>query len=387
MNIRFIDAISRIPAAHWNAVAGTDYPFLRHEFLDALEQSGCVSAETGWQPHHLLVEDEGQLLAVMPLYLKQHSYGEFVFDHAWAEAYFQNGLAYYPKLLNAIPFTPCNGPRIASRDIGDAELSTRISSALQHETRRLGASGWHCLFPDWSQTDIWQAMDADRRIACHFHWFNNGYTGFDAFLQDCQPRKRKEIKRERRIIAEQGIELKRIRGADILPEHITRFHLFYQLTNAKYNGHGGYLSEAFFQMLLGDMPEQMLLVFAYQGGECIAGALNFFSSNTLFGRYWGCLQERDMLHFETCFYQGIEFCIENGLAVFDPGAQGEHKIKRGFRPTITQSFHYLSHPQFRDAVQRFLAQEQRAVLRYQQDMAALLPFRQEPPDVLQDALE
>jgi predicted N-acyltransferase len=377
VNFRFLKAISQVPAAQWNALTGIDYPFLRHEFLDALERSGCVAPDTGWQPHHLLLEDHGRLLAVMPLYVKRHSYGEFVFDHAWAEAYFQNGLDYYPKLVNAIPFTPCNGPRIAFTGIEAAELAALVSEQLQRETRRLGASGWHCLFPEPAQTDIWQAMDADRRTACHFHWQNNGYAGFEAFLQDCQPRKRKEIKRERRIIAEQGIELKRIRGADILPEHITRFHLFYQLTNAKYNGHGGYLSEAFFQMLLRDMPEQMLLVFAYQGGECIAGALNFFSSSTLFGRYWGCLQDRDMLHFETCFYQGIDFCIENGLSVFDPGAQGEHKIRRGFRPIITQSFHCLAHPQFRQAVQRFLSQEQRAVLHYQREMTGQLPFKTE----------
>ncbi len=387
MNIRFLEAMADMPAADWNAVAGTDYPFLRHEFLSALELSGCVAPDTGWQPHHLLIEDGGQLQAVMPLYVKQHSYGEFVFDHAWADAYFRNGLAYYPKLLNAIPFTPCNGPRMAFSGISASELAPLVSQALQQETRRLDASGWHCLFPEPTQTDIWQAMDADKRIACHFHWHNNRYSDFEAFLQDCQPRKRKEIKRERRIIAEQGIALKRIQGKDILSEHITRFYLFYQLTNAKYNGHGGYLSEEFFQTLLCGMPEQMLLVFAYQDGECIAGALNFFSSSTLYGRYWGCLQDRDMLHFETCFYQGIEFCIEKGLSVFDPGAQGEHKIKRGFRPIITQSFHYLAHPQFRAAVQRFLAQEQQAVLHYQAEMTRLLPFRQEMPDDLQDALE
>lgn len=380
MNIRHLDAISRIPAAQWNALTGIDYPFLRHEFLLALEASGCVAPETGWQPRHLLIEDAGRLLAVMPLYLKQHSYGEFVFDHAWADAYHRNGLDYYPKLVNAIPFTPCNGPRIAFEGISPEDLAPLVSSALQQELIRHNASGWHCLFPEPAQSDFWNTQDADHRIACHFHWHNNGYADFEHFLQDCQPRKRKEIKRERRIIADQGITMKRLTGADITPEQISRFYLFYQLTNAKYNGHGGYLSEAFFQDLLRSMPEQMLLVFAYQQDECIAGALNFHSASTLYGRYWGCLQEREMLHFETCFYQGIAFCIENGLTVFDPGAQGEHKIKRGFRPILTQSFHHLVHSQFRSAVRRYLAQEKPAVDSYRAAMAGLLPFKPECPD-------
>lgn len=375
MKIRFLAAISDIPANKWNAVSGVDYPFLRHEFLQALEQSGCASPENGWQPHHFLLEHDNELLAIMPLYLKRHSYGEFVFDHAWAEAYYQNGLAYYPKLVNAIPFTPCTGPRIAFQHIGADELAAVVSDALQQETQLLKASSWHCLFSSETQSMFWQATNSDRRTACHFHWFNKAYVDFHAFLQDCQARKRKELKRERRKVAEQGMTFKRIQGQQIQPEHITQFYLFYRLTNAKYNGHDGYLNEDFFQRLLGSMTEQMLLVFAYQDGQCIAGALNFFSASTLYGRYWGCLQEHDFLHFETCFYQGIEFCIANGLAVFDPGAQGEHKIKRGFVPIITESYHYLAHPQFREAVQRFLAREQQAVLNYQHDMLALLPFK------------
>jgi uncharacterized protein len=377
MKVRFLQTISDISAEQWNALTGNDYPFLRHEFLLALEQSGCVSASQGWQPHHLLIEHQQQLVAVMPLYLKQHSYGEFVFDHAWANAYYQNGLAYYPKLLNAIPFTPCSGPRIAFTGIEPSALAAFVAAILQEEAQRLDASSWHCLFSDTTQSAFWQASGADQRIACHFHWFNNGYTDFEAFLQACQPRKRKELKRERNKVREQGISMQRLETQQITAEHISQFYLFYQCTNAKYNGHGGYLSEDFFQQLLTSMPEQMLMVFAYHNGQCIAGALNFFSSSTLYGRYWGCLQEHDFLHFETCFYQGIEFCIEKGLAVFDPGAQGEHKIKRGFVPILTESYHWLAHPQFRHAVQRFLGSEQQAVLAYQQEMRALLPFKPE----------
>ena len=375
MKVRFLQAISELPAEQWNALTGTDYPFLRHEFLRALEQSGCVSSAQGWQPHHLVIENVQGIVALMPLYLKQHSYGEFVFDHAWANAYYQHGLPYYPKLVNAIPFTPCSGPRIAFQGIEAAELAPVISNALQQETERLEASSWHCLFSEQSQSAFWQATDAEQRTACHFHWFNNSYADFDAFLQACQPRKRKELKRERKKVLEQGITHKRIEGEQINAAHISQFYLFYQLTNAKYNGHGGYLSEDFFQQLLSTMPEQMLMIFAYHDGQCIAGALNFFSSTTLFGRYWGCLQERDFLHFETCFYQGIEFCIEKGLSVFDPGAQGEHKIKRGFVPILTESYHWLAHPQFRQAVQHFLVSEKQAVLDYQQEMLALLPFK------------
>jgi predicted N-acyltransferase len=383
MKARFIQAISDIPAEQWNALSGIDYPFLRHEFLLALEQSGCVSPSQGWQPHHLLIEDNQHLVAVMPLYVKQHSYGEFVFDHAWANAYYQNGLAYYPKLVNAIPFTPCSGPRIAFQDFEAAKLVPIIAQALQEQAQKMNASSWHCLFSEQKQSAFWQAGDADQRIACHFHWFNKGYTDFEAFLTACQPRKRKEMKRERKKILEQEITLKRIESTQITAQHISQFYLFYQRTNAKYNGHDGYLSEDFFQQLLSTMPEQMLMIFAYHDGQCIAGALNFFSSTTLFGRYWGCLQERDFLHFETCFYQGIEYCIEKGLALFDPGAQGEHKIKRGFEPIITESYHWLAHPQFRDAVQRFLASEQPAVLAYQQEMRAFLPFK---PELSNDAL-
>ena len=313
----------------------------------------------------------------MPFYLKQHSYGEFVFDHAWAEAYFRNGLDYYPKLVNAIPFTPCSGPRFAFESISQPQLIECLDVALPLECQRLGASGWHALFTEPKQNAVWNALDCDRRLACHFHWFNRDYANFEAFLDDCLPRKRKEIRRERRKVFAQGIMLRHVQGRDISEQDIRQFYRFYQLTNAKYNGHGGYLNEHFFQQLRQSMPEQMLLVFAEQAGQCIAGALNFFSSNTLYGRYWGCSAQREFLHFEVCFYQGIEYCIEHGLQAFDPGAQGEHKIKRGFRPILTESRHFLAHPQFRHAVQTFLAQEAKSVLAYQAETTTLLPFKPE----------
>lgn len=374
MDFRFVKAISEIPCLQWNALTGTDYPFLRHEFLLALEQSACVTPEQGWQAHHLVIENAQGIVALMPLYLKQHSYGEFVFDHAWADAYHRNGLEYYPKLVNAIPFTPCNGPRIAFQNITAETLAALVSQCLKKEASNLNASSWHCLFPENAQLSFWQDTKADQRVACHFHWSNNNYASFEDFLAECQPRKRKEMKRERKKVGEQGIRFARLQGSQITAEHMKQFYLFYVLTNAKYNGHAGYLNEDFFQQLRQTMPEQMLLVLAFKNEQCIAGALNFFSSSTLYGRYWGCAQEHEFLHFETCFYQGIDFCIENKIDTFDPGAQGEHKIKRGFKPILTSSFHYLRHPQFREAVQRYLVQEKLAVLDYQKSRMALLPF-------------
>lgn len=374
MDFRFIDTISKISCQQWNALTGTEYPFIRHEFLSALEKSGCVTSEQGWQTHHLIVEQEQQIIAITPLYLKHHSYGEFVFDHAWADAYHRSGIDYYPKLVNAIPFTPCNGPRIAYRNISIEALAPLLGQCLNHETVRLNASSWHCLFPEDSQLHFWQQSGADQRIACHFHWFNNNYESFEDFLSTCKTRKRKEIKRERKKVIEQGIQFEKLQGDQISEEHIKQFYLFYILTNAKYNGHGGYLNEDFFQHLRQSMPEQMMLVLAYKDGKCIAGALNFFSLTTLYGRYWGCSEEHEFLHFETCFYQGIDFCIENKIQTFDPGAQGEHKIKRGFKPILTSSFHYLAHSQFRHAVQRYLVEEKKAVLNYQKSRMSLLPF-------------
>jgi predicted N-acyltransferase len=376
MDYRFLKKISDISCQQWNAVTGTDYPFLRHEFLIALELSACVSAEYGWQPQHLIIEQKQEIIALVPLYLKQHSYGEFVFDHIWADAYHRNGLDYYPKLVNAIPFTPCNGPRIAIKNASEEELIPFVATVLQQETTRLHASSWHCLFPDDSQLDFWLQTGAQQRLACHFHWFNNNYECFEDFLSECQSRKRKEMRRERKKVQEAGIRFERLYGTQINATHIKQFYLFYILTNAKYNGHGGYLNEDFFQRLLKTMPEQMLLVLAYKNEHCIAGALNFFSTDTLYGRYWGCSEEHEFLHFETCLYQGIDFCIEHKLNSFDPGAQGEHKIKRGFKPITTNSFHYLAHPQFREAVQSYLTQEKQAVLDYQQSRMALLPFMQ-----------
>lgn len=376
MKARFLDSIDAIHPQEWNAISGTDYPFLRHEFLQMLEASGSASARRGWQPQHLLVEDDGALIATLPLYIKQHSMGEYVFDHSWARAYQQHGLDYYPKLVSAIPFTPASGPRLSFIPCDTQRLMTVITEALQQRCAELNASGWHVLFPPESSLPLWRQAGSDTRLGCQFHWLNEGYGSFDDFLATFTSRKRKELKRERRIVQEHGTQILRLTGEAITLEHWQAFFRFYQLTNLKYNGHGGYLTPDFFVRLYAGFRDQLLLVLALDAdGAAIAGALNIIGSDTLYGRYWGCEREVEHLHFELCYYQGIEWCIENGLQRFDPGAQGEHKIARGFRPTLTYSQHWIAHPAFRDAIASFVREEAEAVRQYQQDTSNALPFK------------
>lgn len=376
MHYRFISQIADIAADTWNSIAGENYPFLRHEFLWALEASKSACATRGWQPQHVLIEHDKRLIAVLPLYIKQHSMGEYVFDRAWADAYQRHGLNYYPKLVSAIPFTPACGPRLAFIACDQAVLIQTLAQALQQKCTEIGASSWHVLFPEESSLPLWQQAGSDTRLGCQYHWFNQDYQSFDDYLATFASRKRKELKRERRKVMEQGVRLERLTGDNITHEHWQRFYQFYQLTNLKYNGHGGYLTADFFVHLHDKMRNSLLLVMAYDVDNiAIAGALNFFSADTLYGRYWGAITEVEFLHFEACYYQGIEFCIEQGIKRFDPGAQGEHKISRGFRPIFTFSQHWLAHAGFREAIQNFLHEERAAVKRYQQHACAALPFK------------
>lgn len=381
MKARFLDGITSITAEEWNRVAGDEYPFLRHEFLLALEESGSASPSRGWQPQHLVVEEGGRLLAVLPLYIKQHSMGEYVFDQSWARAYQRHGLNYYPKLLGAIPFTPASGPRLAFLECDTGQLMNVVCNALQQHCAKINASGWHVLFPEEDSLPLWQQTASQTRLGCQFHWFNEGYASFDDFLGTFSSRKRKEVKRERRRVAEQGVQIKRLSGDDITAEDWQAFFRFYQLTNLKYNGHGGYLTADFFMRLYAVMRSHLLLVMAFdENSEPVAGALNMIGANTLYGRYWGCEREIDQLHFELCYYQGIDYCIEHGLQRFDPGAQGEHKIARGFRPIMTFSRHWLADRQFNQAIGDFLTEESTAVIQYCQAASAGLPFRRNSTD-------
>lgn len=377
LELSFIANIREVEAADWDALAGSDYPFLRHSFLQALEDSGAACAESGWQPQHLLLHEAGQLCGLMPLYIKSHSYGEYVFDWSWANAYERYGHDYYPKLLTAIPFTPATGPRLVLRDDLDRDkVIPAVVSQMQARAEQLNASSLHILFPDLDETSAWQQAGLMRRSGPQYHWFNRDYQCFENFLADFSSRKRKNLRKERRVVAEQGLRLERLRG-DAVSEAQWRFFFHcYQLTYAKRSGHGGYLSEAFFQAIAHAMPEQLLLVLAYHEDKPVAAALNFEGRDTLYGRYWGCVREYDFLHFEACYYQGIEHCIERGLSRFDPGAQGEHKIQRGFTPIRTYSNHWLADPAFADAVQRFIVEEDAHIDAYLQEAAELLPFKQ-----------
>jgi len=349
---------------------------MQHKFLYGLELTDCTTAQTGWQPCHLVMRSDERVVAVMPLYLKSHSYGEYVFDWSWADAWRQSGLEYYPKLVSAIPFTPATGPRLCCVD--DVDSEQLMGAALQAVTafaRERDLSSWHLLFPTETVSQQLLERGLHQRAATQFHWFNEGYENFDDFLATFNSRKRKSLKRERRRVAEQGLTLRTLSGDEISTEHWEQFHYFYQMTYGKRSGHGGYLTREFFLETAAQMGSGVVMVLAYKESRPVAGALYFKSEDTLYGRYWGCEQEFDCLHFEACYYQGIEFCIKHGLKQFDPGAQGEHKIQRGFKPVHTWSNHWIADPQLSVAVGDFTRREAQHNSAYQQSAATLLPFK------------
>lgn len=376
-SVRVCQSIHDIPEADWNALCPGTYPFLRHGFLRALEDTGCTTTSTGWTPSHLTFWQQDRLVGVAPAWLKAHSMGEYVFDWAWADAYQRYGEAYYPKLLIAVPFTPCQGPRLLLSDTFRASLSPdRLHRLLDDVSTTLGAHSWHLLFPDASDQRLLAKPDSLHRLGCQFHWHNRGYHCFDDFLGELTSRKRKSIRKERRLVAESGITFRRYSGTD-MPDHVLRaFYVFYQATYFK-RGQRPYLNERFFRQLLSEMPDQCHIIMAQKGDTMIAGALFLSGNDTLFGRYWGSLEEYDFLHFETCYYQGIDLAIELGLSGFDAGAQGEHKLIRGFEPVITHSWHGIHHPGFRDAIHRFTLEEADHVQQYFDDACNALPFRQQ----------
>lgn len=377
ISAEFLTSLSAIAAPEWDAVADTRYPFLQHQFLLGLETTDCTTASTGWQPCHLVLRSAEAITAVMPLYLKSHSYGEYVFDWSWADAWRQSGLEYYPKLLTAIPFTPATGPRLCCAPGEDEHrmLAAALKAIETFATER-GLSSWHMLFPEKPVSDFLLQHGLHRREATQFHWFNDGYTSFDDFLATFNSRKRKSLKRERRRVAEQGLQLVTLTGDEITAEQWEQFYHFYQMTYGKRSGHGGYLTRDFFLQTAAGMGASVIMVLAYQEAHAVAGALYFRSHDTLFGRYWGCEREFDCLHFEACYYQGIEYCIAQGLQKFDPGAQGEHKIQRGFRPVPTWSNHWIADPQLSAAVGDFTRREAQHNTAYQASAATLLPFKQ-----------
>jgi len=387
----WLNSVHELDTEQWQALWRSDYPFVQQTFLAALEDSGCTHRDTGWQPRHLAAfeanEDGTEVcVALMLGFIKTHSYGEYVFDWGWADAYHRSGRQYYPKWVSAIPFTPARGPRLASLEHIDREvLIPQMREQLNQHCQQQKLSGWHCLFPEAQlrkqlQGNQQQSSGSLVRTGCQFHWHNGGahqqsYTSFTDFLAGFNSRKRKSLKKERQQVQDACVTVKRLVGADIEEVDWDNFYRFYHTTYLKRSGNTGYLNREFFQALAQGCAQQTLLVKAEKDGTMIAGALYFFDSQTLYGRYWGCDLEVPGLHFEACYYQGIEFAIERGLSRFDPGAQGEHKIQRGFEPTLTYSNHWLAEPMFFDAVEDFLARETEGVEAYRQECSELLPFK------------
>ncbi len=375
--VTFNHNLSDISAGDWNRLNIQQNPFCRYEFLLALESSRSVCSKTGWSPRHIVVHDlQGELVAVVPTYLKSHSYGEYVFDWAWADAYRRHGLDYYPKLLSAIPYTPSVGPRILLAATADSgAVFSAIDKAVQEYLPEHQLSGWHLLFPDEASRGLQQhSPRALLRQGTQFHWFNQQYQSFEHFLEHLTSRKRKNIRKERRKVAEAGVHFRWFEGAEITDQVLDDFYQFYQMTYFK-RGQQPYLTPDFFHQVRNSMPEQMLLLQAEHHDRPVAGALFFKGENTLYGRYWGCVEEFDQLHFECCYYQGIEYAINHSLRVFDAGAQGEHKIMRGFEPIPTYSLHWIEQPQFRQAIADFLQQERQGVDAYMADAATILPYK------------
>ncbi|MEM7131924.1 MAG: GNAT family N-acetyltransferase [Chloroflexota bacterium] len=379
---QFTEQICSVTQEEWNGLVGIEYPFLRYEFLVALEESGSVSAETGWQPQHLIIRDQAsQLVAVLPCYEKDHSYGEYVFDWSWANAYYQHGMNYYPKLLSAVPFTPAVGPRLVIDPEQDVDLLRHCAvQAVTDFCQRQRYSSWHLLFPQSVLKEGLDAISGEHSLMCRtgsqFHWYNRGYECFADYIGAMTSRKRKSVRKEREKVVEQGITFLHCSGQEITPELLDDFYLYYHATYMK-RGQQGYLNRGFFELLLQTMPESLLFVFAQLDGRNIAVAFFLKGGGTLYGRYWGCLEEYKHLHFETCYYQGIDHCIDHNLAHFDAGAQGEHKIQRGFEPIPTYSYHWIAHPGFRDAINDYVALESQDVLAYIDDAATYLPFKQQ----------
>lgn len=376
LTIDVLRSVAEVPAREWDDLRHDDYPFLRHDFLLGLERADCTTAAAGWQPSHLRLRNGTGTLAILPAWLKDHSYGEYVFDWAWADAWRRSGLAYYPKLLTAIPFTPATGPRLLSRgDVDAATLWSVITEQMPALARRLGVSGWHVLFPRDDDAAALARAGLHTRHQVQFHWYNRGYRDFDDFLDGFASRKRKALRRERRRVEEQGLSLSMRSASELSPRDWAAFYRFYQMTYAKRSGHGGYLTREFFLEVAPQLGDQVLLALAEAGGQPVAGALYFRDHDTLYGRYWGCIREYDCLHFETCYYQGIDYCIREGLTRFDPGAQGEHKIQRGFEPTTTLSCHWVAQAELSTAVGDFTRREQAHVARYREEACSLLPFK------------
>ena len=376
MKIQITENINQLSSTQWNALVKDNMPFLRFEFLSALETHQCLGEAYGWIPQHFtMFDDKNNLIGAMPMYLKTNSYGEFVFDQAWADAYARSGFQYYPKLVSCTPYTPANANRILVDPEYDYQhiASHFIQAAIQH-TQTLNISSAHWLFPDQQQQPVLENFEFTSRIDCQFHWTNQQYDSFDHYLSFMNTRKRKKIKRERRFVQQADIDIDIIPSDQASEEQIHQCHQFYLSTFEKKWGQAT-LSENFFNAIAETMGSQMLLVFAKHQNNYVAAAVDFKSDTTLYGRHWGCNEEFHSLHFELCYYQGLEYCIQHKLKCFEPGAQGEHKISRGFLPKKTRSFHWIQHPEFRKIIHNHVEHETTMMLEYIEELASTSPFK------------
>jgi len=376
MNYRtgIVSSLAEIGEPAWKellALQGDANPFLSYAFLHALHESGSASADTGWQPQYLVLWQGDTLAAALPLYVKSHSYGEYVFDWAWADAYQRNGLDYYPKLLSAIPFTPVTGGRLLARDDAARAALVRLLCAQQQAA---GMSSTHVLYPPQAQAAQLHEAGFMLRSGVQFHWLNAGYSDFEQFLATLEHKKRKNIRAERRKVREAGVTMRQLRGVDATEADWTLFHRCYSNTYAEHRS-SPYLNLDFFLRIGAAMPENILLIVAERDGHAIASSLVIHDADTLYGRYWGALEHLPCLHFETAYYQPLEFCIAQKIATFEGGAQGEHKMARGFLPQKTWSAHWLAHPAFADAIERFLERENGGIESYMDELNERNPFR------------
>jgi predicted N-acyltransferase len=374
VTLRIVDSIASVPAQQWNALETGGNPFVRHEFLLALERTGCVGAGAGWTPCHLLLQTaSGEIEAALPLYSKSDSWGEFVFDWSWARAYQQAGVRYYPKLISMPPFTPATGPRLLAKT---QSARSQLATALIEHARAQRVSSAHLLFVADTDREALGSTDYLWRKDCQFHWRNRDYPSFDAFLATFRSEKRKKALRERRRVQENGISFRTLAGEE-MDARLWQIVFGFSAGTFAVRGHEHYLNVDFFRTVSAALPGAVVVKLAEFEGAPIATAIFFRGGDTLYGRYWGAAAEFHSLHFETCYYQGIEYCIEQGLRRFEPGTQGEHKVPRGFEPTQTWSAHWIADPRFRRAIGSYLDQERTAVDEYMRQVEEHVPFKKE----------
>ena len=372
--VQIITSLNDIPENQWNELTEGD-PFLSHAYLSALEETNCVGNDAGWSPCHIILKNKNNLVGAIPLYLKTHSYGEYVFDWAWADAYARSGLNYYPKLVSAIPFAPISGARLLAKD---PTHKTKLIESVLSFAQKNSLSSFHCLFSNQLDKNICESFDLLSRQTIQFHWRNKTYTSFEDYLNSMNHKNRKKIKQERRRLRESQFKFDKLLGNQISTQD---WEFFYQCYLTTYRTHHSmpYLNLNFFLKIANDLPQNILLIIAKKDGQRIAAAFNIIGKNTLYGRYWGTTEFVSGLHFEVCYYQALEFCIQNKIRNFEGGAQGEHKLARGLEPVRTFSSHWLAHPQFKEAIGDYLSREESSISNYVNELEHHSPFKKNSP--------